>query len=246
TRVMRLYGIGESTMVEQIADLLANQSNPTIAPLAAEGEVTLRLTARADTEEEAMARIAPVESELRRRLGKYIYGADEETLPVAVGRALEAGNMTVAAAESCTGGLLSEMITDVPGSSRYFLGGVVSYANSAKEEWLGVPHEVLDRMGAVSEEVAALMAEGAAKRFGADWGVGITGIAGPGGATDTKPVGLVYVGVYHANLGSWVKSFHFRGDRRQVRIRAAKAALYALWRKIREQGGAGGEGEVER
>ncbi|MDI3256329.1 MAG: competence/damage-inducible protein A [Kyrpidia sp.] len=236
SRVLRLYGIGESSLAERIADLLAGQDNPTLAPLAAEGEVTLRLTARAASEQEALDRIAPVEAELRRRLGKYLYGVDGETLPVAVGRVLEEKGMTVAVAESCTGGLLGEMITDVPGSSRYFLGGVISYSNSAKQHMLKVPGDALERAGAVSEEVALFMARGAAEQFAADWGIGITGIAGPGGGTKTKPVGLVYIGVYHSALGPWVKGFQFRGDRRQIRIRAAKAALYALWRRLRVDG----------
>lgn len=243
SRVLRLYGIGESAMVEQIADLLDNQSNPTIAPLASEGEVTLRLTARAADEAGALALIDPLESELRRRLGKYIYGCDDETLAVAVGKELAARGWTVAVAESCTGGLVGEMLTEVPGSSRYFLGGVIAYDNSAKQGLLGVPGEVLARAGAVSTETAALMAEGAARRLGADWGVSVTGIAGPGGGTPEKPVGLVYVGVYHSAMKPWVKRFQFYGDRRQIRIRSAKAALYALWRCVREHGGSGVEPE---
>ncbi|MBE3553126.1 MAG: competence/damage-inducible protein A [Kyrpidia tusciae] len=232
SRVLRLYGIGESHLAERIADLLAAQDNPTLAPLAAEGEVTLRLTARAASEKEAWERIAPLEAELRRRLGRYIYGVDAETLEVAAGRVLQARGMTVATAESCTGGLLGEMITNVPGSSRYFVGGVISYSNDVKKAVLGVSGEILERLGAVSEPVAIQMAQGVAEHLGADWGIGITGIAGPDGGTETKPVGLVYIAVHHRNADCWVKEFRFRGDRRQVRIRAAKAALFALWRKV--------------
>lgn len=231
SRVLRIFGIGESAMEMEVADIISSQTNPTVAPLASEGEVTLRITAKAKSEEEAFSLIAPVEEQLRKRLGKYIYGIDDEILPVAVGKRLAARGETVSLAESCTGGLLASMMTDIPGSSAYFKYGWVTYHNSAKTEQLGVPTELLAAYGAVSEECARAMAEGARKRSGSDWAVSITGIAGPDGATPEKPVGLVYIAVAGPD-GTTAKEFRFRGDRQQIRIRSAKNALYSLVKRL--------------
>lgn len=232
SRVLRLFGIGESAMETEVADILNSQTNPTVAPLASEGEVTLRITARADSEEAAYALIAPVEKQLRQRLDKYIYGIDDEILPVAVGKRLKQTGQTLAAAESCTGGLLAAMITDVPGSSDYFKQSWVTYHNSAKTEQLGVPSHVLETDGAVSEACARAMAEGARNRSGCDWAISVTGIAGPGGATETKPVGLVYIAVAGPD-GTTAKEFRLRGDRQQIRLRAVKNALYSLVKRMK-------------
>ncbi|MFC4766376.1 competence/damage-inducible protein A [Effusibacillus consociatus] len=231
SRVLRLFGIGESAMELEISDILKNQANPTVAPLASEGEVTLRITAKAGSENEAYALIDPVEAQLRQRLGKYIYGIDDEILPVAVGKRLSARGQTVSLVESCTGGLLASMITDIPGSSGYFKQSWVTYDNEAKSAQLGVPKELLLTHGAVSEECARSMAEGARSRSGSDWAISITGIAGPGGATQEKPVGLVYIAVAGPD-GTTAKEFRFRGDRQQIRIRAAKNALYSLVKRL--------------
>lgn len=232
SRVLRLFGIGESAMETQITDILRNQSNPTVAPLASEGEVTLRLTAKADNEADAFNLIRPVEESLRQRLGRYIYGIDNETLPVVVGKMLNERKQSVSFAESCTGGMLASMVTDVAGSSQYFRQSWVTYSNEAKETQLGVPKDLLNQYGAVSEECARAMAEGARKNSGSDWAISVTGIAGPEGGTEEKPVGLVYIGVAGPD-GCEVKKFLFRGDRQQIRIRSAKNALYFLVNRLR-------------
>lgn len=231
SRVLRMFGIGESAMEMEVADILNQQTNPTIAPLASEGEVTLRITARAASEEAAFALIAPAEHQLRQRLGKYIYGTDGETLPVAIGNRLKFRGQTLSLAESCTGGLVASMITDIPGSSAYFKQGWVTYNNQAKMDQLGVPLAALDAHGAVSEETARSMAEGARQRANSDWAISITGIAGPDGGTPEKPVGLVYIAVAGED-GTTVKKFNFYGDRQQIRIRSAKNALYSLMKRL--------------
>ncbi|GIM47877.1 CinA-like protein [Collibacillus ludicampi] len=227
SRILRMAGIGESMMEMKIADLIRKQSNPTIAPYASEGEVSLRITAQAETEDQAYRLIAPVEQELRNRLGTYIYGIDDETLPVAVGKLLRERKETVSVAESCTGGLLGAAITDIPGSSDYFTAGYLTYSNRAKREILYVSEDILNNYGAVSSECAKAMAEGCRKRSQSDWAIAITGIAGPGGGTPEKPVGLVYIAVSHKNE-TVVHEHHFRGDRAQIRMRSVKAALHAI------------------
>ncbi|GFN24195.1 competence/damage-inducible protein A [Thermanaeromonas sp. C210] len=231
SRVLKVTGMGESTVEEKVRDLLAG-TNPTLAPLAKTGEVHLRLTARAPDTEAALALIEPVEREIRRRLTDYVYGADHETLEEVVGRLLAARGWTLAVAESCTGGLLAHRITNVPGSSIYFRQGLVAYANEAKVRLLGVPPEVLDRQGAVSREVALAMARGIRHLAGTDVGVGITGIAGPGGGTPTKPVGLVYVAV-DLQGDIQVRRELFQGGREEVKWRASQSALDLLWRRLR-------------
>lgn len=230
SRVLRLCGIGESDAESEIADLL-NSQNPTVAPLAKLGEVHFRITARAETPAEAEQLIAQMECAIRERLGAYIFGVDETTLEQAVVALLREHGQSLAIAESCTGGLLSTRITDVPGSSEVFLGGVVAYSNSAKHQLVGVPNEVLAEYGAVSEPTAQALAEGARKVFGSYWGIGITGIAGPGGATPEKPVGLVYVGLSDPQA-TLVRAQVFLGDRATVRWRATQYALWLLYRGV--------------
>lgn len=232
SRVLRLFGIGESDAVGRLKDLLDGQANPTIAPLAGEGEMVLRITAAASDDAEAKRLIAPVEDAVMARVGRYVYGYDDETLPVALLAALGSRDQTVACAESCTGGMLSSMIVDVPGSSRSFRGSVIAYDNSVKMSALSVPLAVLEEHGAVSEETARLLAEGARDVLGADWGVGVTGVAGPDGGTPEKPVGLVYTAIAGPS-GVRVQRRLFSGDRTQVRLRAAKTALHQLLVAVR-------------
>ncbi|SFU76131.1 competence/damage-inducible protein A [Alicyclobacillus macrosporangiidus] len=230
SRVLHFCGIGESDVDEQIPHLLA-QANPTVAPLAGEGEMLLRITASAPDEAAARARIAEVETELRQRFSRYIYGVDDESLPSVVGKLLRTRGETLAVAESCTGGGLSSMITGVPGSSAYYLGGVVAYHNRVKEQVLGVPAATLAEFGAVSEQTARAMAEGVRRLFGADWGMATTGIAGPDGGTPEKPVGLVYVAVAGAG-GTQVYRLQLRGSREQIRLRASKQVLWRMWQAL--------------
>jgi nicotinamide-nucleotide amidase len=165
-----------------------------------------------------------MEKEIRARLDKYIYAVDDEDMEDIVGRQLLQRQLTIACAESCTGGLLTSRLTDVPGSSAYVKGAIVSYTNEMKHRELGVSEEVLASQGAVCEAVAAAMAEGVALKTGADIGVGVTGIAGPGGASDEKPVGLVYIAVA-GREGTIVKKNIFTGRRKQIKYKTTQTAL---------------------
>ncbi|TDA65825.1 MAG: competence/damage-inducible protein A [Clostridia bacterium] len=233
SRVLRLAGIGESAAEELVRDLLSRK-NPTLAPLAQTAEVHLRLTSRAGTEEEAAGLIAELEEELRQRLGKYIYGTDAEQLEDRIGAEMAGRGLTLAVAESCTGGLVSHRITNVPGSSRYFHLGVVAYANEAKIRLLGVDSHVLATCGAVSAEVAGAMATGAREAGAANVGLGVTGIAGPEGGSPEKPVGLVFTALDFAGEVQVRRDF-YEGGRETIKERAAQGALLMLWRKLREQ-----------
>ncbi len=194
SRSLRFFGIPEAALAEKVNHLF-NSTNPTVAPYAGKGEVRLRISARAENETAANALIEPIEREIKAIAGEYYYGRDAETLASVVGQLLTSHNQTLAVAESCTGGGLGQMLTDIPGSSTYFLGGVISYANSVKIQLLDVNAADLDAEGAVSETVARQMAAGVKAKLGADWGISITGVAGPDGGTETKPVGLVYIGI---------------------------------------------------
>ncbi len=227
SRVLHLFGIGESAAEHQVLDLLQVQTNPTIAPLAGEGEMLFRITAKADNKNQALALIAPVEKEITTRLGNYIYGYDEDTLPFVVLRRLLAMRVKVGFAESCTGGLLTSMIVDLPGSSDVLAGGIIAYHNHVKVAQLGVSEDVLLRDGAVSEVTARQMADGVRIAMRSEYGVSVTGIAGPSGGTEDKPVGLVYVAATDGSTTTVAKHV-FPGNRTQVRIRAAKAALKLL------------------
>ena len=227
SRIVHFCGIGESDVDEQIRHLTAAE-NPTVAPYAGEGEMVVRITATGPDEETARQRIAPVEAELLSRFGRYIYGFDDDSLASVVAKRLSECGETLAVAESCTGGLLAAMLTELPGASVYFLGGIVAYSNAVKEAALGVRDSVIASHGAVSEETARAMAEGVRSRLGATYGIGITGIAGPGGGTETKPVGLVYAAIA-SPTESQVFRLQYRGSREQIRLRAAKHALWRLW-----------------
>ena len=194
SRMLRFWGVSESALAEEMADLL-EQANPTVAPYAGAGEVKLRITARAEHQSDAEALLLPVEREIRRRTGKSCFGVDEQSLAEVVLQQLRLRGQTVAVAESCTGGGLGAALAAVPGASDVFLGGVIAYANGVKQGLLGVPAELLLAHGAVSDPVAQSMAEGARRVTGADWGLAITGVAGPGGGSDEKPVGLVHLAI---------------------------------------------------
>ena len=194
SRLLRFWGVGESNLAEQMADLLAG-TNPTVAPYAGAGEVKLRLTARADGPAAADALLAPLEAEIRRRTGTLCYGVDDDSLASVVLAALRRRGESVAVAESCTGGGLGAALAAVPGASDVFVGGVIAYANSVKQELLGVPAALLEQHGAVSDPVALAMAEGARRLTGSTWAIAVTGIAGPGGGSQDKHVGLVHIAI---------------------------------------------------
>ncbi len=233
SRVLRFRGIGESALETELMDLIERQSTPTIALYAGSGEVRIRLTCRAGSAEEAERLFAPVEQEIQKRVGDKLYASGTEPIEALVAKALTVQKATVAVAESCTGGLLGERLTSVPGASAYFLGGVLAYANDVKERLLGVDKETLKSHGAVSAEVALQMADGVRRTLGADWGLGITGIAGPGGGTETKPVGTVFIACASAR-GNRVVHHRFGSSRDMIRRRAALEALHLLYQALRD------------
>lgn len=231
SKVLRICGIGEGHMAEKIGDIIDGQGNPTIAPYAKEVDVTLRITAKASTEEEGKILIEPIEKKIRERLGQDVYGEGETTLEDVVAQMLIERKLTIATAESCTGGLLAGTMINYPGISEVFLEGAITYSNEAKMKRLGVKKETLEAYGAVSEETAKEMAEGIAKVAGTDIGLSVTGIAGPGGGSEEKPVGLVYVGLC---IKGEVKArkFNFQGDRQKVRLRTVINCLDWLRREL--------------
>jgi nicotinamide-nucleotide amidase len=233
-RVLRVAGMGESAVEELVAPVYAQWKDDPVTILASPGEVQLHLFARGEPRE-AEAKLAAMEAGFRAALGNRIYGADSDELAAVVGGLLARSGRTLALAESCTGGLASAMLTDVPGSSRYFLGSVVSYANAAKEGFLGVRAETLDAHGAVSEAAAREMALGARARFGSDLALSITGVAGPDGGSPEKPVGTVFFAL--AEGEEPVRSSHrlFGGDRGVVRRSSCLHAFEMLRRRLEEQ-----------
>ena len=231
SRVIKICGMGEAAVGENLKDLMANP-NPTLGTIAQLGEIHLRITAKAADEARSSLLITKMEDEIRRRLGKYIYGTDEETIEGVVGELLAGRGYTLAVAESCTGGLLAHRLTNVPGSSRYFPMGLVAYDNRIKTNVLGVPANLLAARGAVSEEVAAAMAAGVRRLAQTEVGIGITGIAGPDGGTEDKPVGLVYIGLdYRGDLN--VRQRRMWGERQEIKERSAQYALYMLLRTLK-------------
>lgn len=228
---VRVIGLGESAMEDRLHDMMERMQNPTIAPYAKVSECFARVTAKADTEAEAKALLAPVVKEICEKLGDDVYGVDVDSLEQVVGDLMRAKGLKLAVAESCTGGLLSERITNVPGCSDYYVGGVCSYSNDVKMRVLGVSQQTLDTVGAVSAETAEQMARGVAKALGADVGVGITGIAGPDGGTPEKPVGLVYISVY-ANGNFVTRKTQSSLGRDRVRMQAASTALDMIRRSV--------------
>ncbi len=234
SKMVKLCGIGESSAETKILDLIEGQTNPTVAPYAKTGEVHLRLTAKAASEAEAYQRIVPVEEELKARFGNLIYTDDPTvTLEMAVYELLKAHNLTVTTAESCTGGLLAGRLINVPGISTYLKEGYVTYSNEAKEKLLGVPAEILRQYGAVSSQTAEAMAEGAVKAAGADIGIAVTGIAGPDGGTEDKPVGLVYMSCYCRGK-LYTEKNQYTGSRSKIREYSVASALTLLRRAILE------------
>ena len=230
SRVLRVCGMGESVAEDRLKDLMASEA-PTVAPYAKTGEVHLRVTARESSAEAADALIEPMVARIIERLGDHVYAFDDETLEAAVVKLLTKSKLTVAVAESCTGGLLGSRITDVPGSSTAVLGGAITYTNAAKTDLAAVPADLIAAHGAVSPEVACAMADGIRRRFGADYGIGITGVAGPDGGTAEKPAGLVYVAVADPE-GAEAERCLFFGQRKDVRWRATQSALAQLRTRV--------------
>lgn len=231
SKVLRICGMGESKVVTEINHLIENQTNPTVAPYAKENEVTLRLTAKAKNEEDALSLICPLEKKIRDILGNNIYGTDSDTLEGVIGKFLIENNLSIATAESCTGGLLCGRLVNYPGISKCLIEGIVTYSNNSKMNRIGVKKETLDTFGAVSKETAIEMAKGVANSSGADIGISTTGIAGPSGGTYEKPVGIVYIG-YYMQGKSFAKKFVFPGDRQSMRNRTVTVALDYLRKNL--------------
>ncbi|MFZ2148923.1 MAG: competence/damage-inducible protein A [Sedimentisphaerales bacterium] len=230
-RKLKCFGTGESNIAELLGQLMQRRRNPLINCTAKHGVITLTITATAKDKDKAYQMAEKDEKSLRNKLGELVYGTEEQTLAEVVGEKLARQKMTIAAAESCTGGTLAKLLTDIPGASRYFTHGWVTYSNTAKTGELGVPVDLIEKYGAVSEQVAEAMAHGARKKAQTDFAIGITGIAGPSGGTEQKPAGLVYISIDSDN-GCDTKCYLFSHGRRFIRLRAAKTALNMLRLKL--------------
>jgi len=231
SRFVRIFGIGESAMEEKIIDIIDRQTNPTIAPYAKDGEVTLRITAMCNNDKEGEELITPVIDEIKNRLGDTVYSVDNKNLEEVVGELLIKNNISISFAESCTGGLLSSKITDIPGISSVFAGSMVTYSNDVKARNLGVSEETLKTHGAVSSSTAKEMAVNIRRIMNTRLGLSITGIAGPGGATESKPVGLVYVALADEN-DVVCRKLNLLGDRNKIRNNTVLNALDMIRRYI--------------
>ncbi len=231
SRVLRVSKIGESELENRLIDLIDNQTNPTIATYVKKFEAVVRLTAKAKSKDEANDIIKPVADEIYRRLGSDLYAEGDTTISeVTCGMLMERG-LTAAVSESCTGGLLASRFTDIPGISKIFVEGDVTYSNDAKMRRLGVKRETLEKYGAVSHEVAEEMAYGIAKAAKTDIGLSTTGIAGPGGGTPEKPVGMVFIGMYYKGKVK-TKELHMVGNRERIREKTVDSVFDWLRRTI--------------
>ena len=226
SHTLKLFGIGESSMEAQLRDQMNAMSNPTLAPYAKEGECELRVTAKAATEAEAQALLRPTVEEVKALFGSKVYGVDVPSLEYVVLEGLKARGLTLGVAESCTGGLMAKRITDIPGASQVFLGGVVSYTNQVKARALGVPQHLLEQFGAVSPEVAQAMAQGARQALGCDIALAATGVAGPDKDEWDNEVGTMFVAIATAE-GTHVRPLKLgnRPVRERLRIQTASHAF---------------------
>ncbi len=229
SNTLKFAGIGESSVAEKINDIL-NLQNPTVAPYANLGEVKLRITARAKNHLEAKNIIKPVKEKLKKDFSKFIFGEDNDTLPSVLIKELTERNQTIVFAESCTGGLLSSSLTSISGSSQVFKGSIVSYSNELKNSLLNISEEKLTKYGAVSEEVCESMAINVKEKLGADWAIAISGIAGPNGGSQDKPVGLVYISISGPNnhIINIKKLFNSTRNRREIQTLSVNVCLNSL------------------
>ena len=231
SRILRIAEIGESSMEAKVRDLVESMENPTVAPYAKPMESYLRITAKAENEEAANRLIEPVAEEIKKRFKDAVYAEGDTSMAEVAGKLLMEKNLKIAVAESLTGGLVSAALIENPGISSVFTEGITAYSNEAKVRLLGVKEETLKKYGAVSEECAMEMAKGAAERAGTDVGLSTTGIAGPDGGSDEKPVGTVYVGFF-AQGRNFARKFTFSGTRDRIRERAVYSALNLLRKEV--------------
>lgn len=231
TRVLKISGMGESQCDARVAPIYTQYTDVQTTILAGAGEVQLHLLCRAGSLEPAQTRVDELSEKMEEELGDFVFSDNGDSLEQIVGYFLQMRGATLAVAESCTGGMLSERITSVSGSSRYFLGGAVVYSNELKTSLVDVPESMIERHGAVSAEVAKALAEGIRYRSGSTLGIGITGVAGPGGGSVDKPVGLVFHALA-SNTGTEVVERKWPGDRQRVRRFASQQALDMVRRKL--------------
>jgi len=233
SKELKFFGIGESILETKILDILETQSNPTIAPLASEGEVMLRITASASNELEANRLIEKAEHEIRERVGQYIYGTTGDNLFIVLSKKLKELNLTISAAESLTGGLFSKRMTDIPGNSSIFTGSIVCYSNEMKQNLLNVPSELLANYGAVSEECAKSLVENMQGLAKSNISISFTGEAGPS-TLENVPVGKVYIGIKIGDSEPVIKEYQFSGTREQIRLSSVKNGASLLIKLINE------------
>ena len=233
SRVLRFFGIGESQLETEIEDLLEQQSNPTIAPLASDGEVTLRLTAKHESIEEADKLLKETEDKILSRVGEYFYGYDDTTIMNELINLLKENELTISAAESLTGGMFQEKMTDVQGAGLILKGGIVVYTNEAKKKLLNVNQSTIDRFGVVSEQCAIEMADNIKGMLQSDIGISFTGVAGPD-ELEGHPVGTVYIGIAIEGQKTYAKKLNLGGMRQANRVRSMKYGCHFLIRKLRE------------
>lgn len=233
SKTLKFAGIGESKAEDKIKDLIKS-TNPTIAPTIKEGEIHFRITAKGQKKEEAKRLVDEYSHEVLKRLDNYYFGRDEETIEGLVAQALDSKKLKVAVAESCTGGLLANTLTNIPGSSNFFDRGYITYSYEAKKEDLGVKESTLLQYGAVSENTAIEMVEGVYAKTKADFTISITGIAGPGGGTIDKPVGLVYMGFKYSDKVD-VATRTFTGDRLMIKSKIVKFILFEMYKRLKEK-----------
>jgi len=234
SRVIKTTGLPESAVCPKVSKFLKMEGSVTVGIYAHVAQVDVKITAKAKTITACKKKIAPIERQIRKKLGSIVFGADDETLESLVGKLLIKKRKTLAVAESCTGGLIANRITDIPGSTKYLLMGTTTYSNEAKTTLLGVPPELIRKHGAVSRQVAMAMAKGTLNLSGADIAIAVTGIAGPSGGTKRKPVGTIYIALAMAPspipsppLGERVRvrGYNFSGTRQDIKYQASQAAL---------------------
>lgn len=238
SKMLKFAGIGESLLEDKLIDLIHGQNDPTLAPYAKEGEVTVRISTKAPSQTEAMEKLDALQEEIRNILPEHLYADIDVPLEQVLVEQMAKSGITVSCAESCTGGMLMESLTSIPGSSSIFQGGIVCYSNEMKMKLLNVPPDYLegeDAPGAVSREVAQILAEQVRTTVDSDFGLSVTGVAGPG-HSERKPVGLVYIGIAERNGRTDVFELRLRGDRQNIRVNSVKAILYRLWRRLEERG----------
>jgi nicotinamide-nucleotide amidase len=237
SKMLKFAGIGESLLEDKLIDLIHSQTDPTIAPYAKEGEVTVRISTKASSEHEAFKKLDILEKQIKEILPDHLYANIDVPLEQLIVDWMADAGLTLSAAESCTGGLLMESITNIPGSASMFAGGIVCYSNDLKKKLLNVPSAYLegpDAPGAVSREVAEVLADQVRMIADSDFGLSVTGVAGPG-YSERKPVGLVFIGLAERGRKTEVYELNLKGTRENIRLRTVKALLYRLWRRLEER-----------